>query len=71
MVWMSHPDAGPAQFPAAAVEAWQSMGWAPCDPPPQVDPALVEYQPAAAPAAPTEDQAETGDENESEEPTDG
>lgn len=69
---MTHPDAGPAQFPEAAAEAWQSMGWKPCDPLAQVDPALVEYQrPTAAAAATTEDQAEISDENESEEPTDG
>lgn len=69
---MTHPDAGPAQFPAVAADAWQAMGWTPCDAPEQVDPALVEYQrPAPEVPAPVEDQAEIGDENESEEPTDG
>lgn len=53
MVWLEHSEThGRAQFPAAAVEAWSHLGWRPCDAPPEVDPALLEHVPAAAPAAP-------------------
>lgn len=42
MVWMRNAGGVPAAFPAASASAWQAMGWEPCDPPADVDPALAE-----------------------------
>lgn len=58
MVWMRHREhGGVSQFPAAAREAWESLGWEPCDdPPPAPDPAMVEHQPRPVPAPPVDDE---------------
>jgi hypothetical protein len=45
LVWMRHGTGVPAQFPVGSVAAWKALGWNTCDPPPEVDPALVEHQP--------------------------
>jgi hypothetical protein len=59
MVWMRHREHGGVnEFPVAAVEAWESLGWEPCDdPPPAPDPAMVEHQPRPAPAPPADEEA--------------
>ncbi len=46
-VWMQHEGTQPAQIPAGAAKAWRQIGWEPCDPPAEINPALVEYQPPA------------------------
>jgi hypothetical protein len=60
MVWMRHSGhGGVAQFPEGSVEAWQALGWEPCeDPPPDPDPALIEHESPAGPslADPTADE---------------
>lgn len=61
MVWMRHREhGGVAQFPAAASEAWQALGWEPSDPPPpDPDPAMVEHQPVPTPEPPPVEPAPT------------
>ena len=47
--WMIHNEGTvPAQFPAASVPAWRARGWAPCQAPVEIDPALVEHVARAA-----------------------
>jgi hypothetical protein len=46
-VWMRNVETGGVQrFAAAAVEAWQDMGWEPCDPPAEANAALDPNHPA-------------------------
>lgn len=63
-VWMNHQGGVPAAMPAAAAAMWAALGWKPCDPPAEHDPALIEYEP---PVRAVEDQAEIGDVNKDEE----
>ena len=49
-VWMIHDEGTvPARFPAASVPSWRVRGWNPCEAPTEIDPALIEYQPAPTP----------------------
>lgn len=63
MVWLNHCGGVPAAFPAAAVDAWVALGWQPCDPPVEVDPATVELVPPdPEPAPPAEHVTDTAKE---------
>jgi hypothetical protein len=52
-VWLRHPVTEGVQFvPPSAKDTWLGLGWEPTDPPAEPNPALVEYVPITAPAAP-------------------
>ena len=49
LVWLRNAaTGGVSRFPEASVPAWQAKGWEPCDPPAEVDPAMVEHVPLGA-----------------------
>jgi hypothetical protein len=50
-VWMQHDEGTvPARFPIGSMAGWRALGWKPCAAPVEIDPALIERQPAADPA---------------------